>query len=342
MRIHAMSTDTGGCHYYRIRVPLMALRGAGHTTSWDTGVDAETLNGADVLVGQFLNGEQDVAGWEEIARAPKRPLLVYEVDDDLFAIHEVITSEVSPKEVIWAKPETQARVKRAMRCADLVTVTTPRLAELYAPYAQQIAILPNAIPDWLFGVGAPAGAPLVSYPKAFTIGWTCSHSHLLDAREHFPGLLRFMHTVPDARFHWFGPKNVTAFPAWQQRATGWVGDVNEYLLSMPGMMHVGISPLGDYPFNTGKSGIKADEYVAFGAVPVCSDFPQYREIIDHGVNGFLVRHPNQWQGYLRELYREPELRTKMLQAGRERLAERTAGKVAHRWTDAYQKAMNGR
>jgi hypothetical protein len=332
-----MSTDTGGCHFYRLRTPLMALRALGHVTSWDTCVDADTLNEADVLVAQFINGEQDVEAWETIARAPRRPLMVYEVDDDLFSIHHVITSEVSKKEVIWARPDTQERVQRAMKVADLVTVTNEHLASLYAPYAQSVAILPNAVPDWLLNLPAPT-EPL----DRFTLGWTCSHSHLLDARAHFPELLKFMHINTDTRFEWFGPPKAVAFPPWQQRCTPWVGDVNEYLRMMPGRMHVGIAPLGDFPFNLGKSGIKADEYLCFGAVPVVSDFPQYRDVIEHGTTGYLVKRPGQWLTYLRELKHEPAMRAEMLAAGRAAVAGRTISKVAHRWTDAYHTAITGR
>lgn len=335
MKIHALSTDTGGCHFYRIRTPLTALKQRGHETSWGTGIDADQLNRADVLVGQFLNGPEDLAGWEAIAAAPKRPLLVYECDDDLFTIHEVITSEVSRKKVLWGEPDTQARVKRFMELSDLVTVTTPHLAELYQPYAKAIAVLPNAVPDWLLSY------PLQPEPRKFTIGWTCSHSHLLDAREHFPHLLKYMQRHTDSMFHWYGPPNAVAFAPWQQKCFRWVGDVNQYLIGMFGQMSVGIAPLGEFEFNRGKSGIKADEYAAWGVPTVASRWDQYRDVVIHGETGFLANSPAQWIQYLTEL-RDPVIRSKMGKAAREAVAERTASKVAHMWEDAYTEMLDER
>lgn len=335
MKIHALSTDTGGCHFYRIRTPLTALRKRGHETSWGTGIDADELNRSDVLVAQFLNGAQDLEGWEAIAAAPRRPLLVYECDDDLFTIDEVITSEVTRKKVLWAEPETQARVKRFMELCDLVTVTTPHLAELYRPHAKRVAVLPNAVPDWLLSY------PVQPAPEKFTIGWTCSHSHLLDAREHYPHLQKYMYKHPNTMFHWYGPPNAVAFPSWQQKCFRWVGDVNQYLIGMFGQMSVGIAPLGGFEFNKGKSGIKADEYAAWGVPCVASDWPQYRDVVMPGVTGYLAKSPAQWMHYLSEL-RDPVLRSRMGNAAREAVAERSASKVSHMWEHAYTEALDER
>lgn len=334
MRIHAMSRDTGGCHFYRLRTPLMALRKLGHDTTWGVQVSADELNNCDVLIVQFLSGEEDLAFLEFVASLPRRPLLVYECDDDLFTIHEVITSEVTDKPVLWGSPEVQARVKKAMSLCDLVTVTTPHLAEMYRPYAQRIAVLPNAIPDWLLDTDTVR-------PEKFTVGWVCSHSHLLDAREHFPNLLRFMHRNTEARFHWVGPPKVVAFPEWQQRVTRWQKDVTHYLMSLGGMeFTVGIAPLGDFRFNLGKSGIKADEYSAIGIPTIASDFQQYRDVITDGETGYLVKGKNSWCEKLERLMKDPVLCQKMGAAAKESVAQRTISKTAHKWADAYEGALS--
>lgn len=333
MRIHAMSRDEGGCHYYRIRTPLMALRKFGHDVSWGVQLTGEELMNLDVLIVQFLNGEQDLQFLEFVANLPKRPLLVYEVDDDLFSIHEVITREVTKKPVLWGSEDVQGRVKKALGMVDLVTVTTPHLAALYAPYARRVAVLPNAIPDWLLDVEVVQGSK-------YTIGWTCSHSHLLDAREHFDALLRFMQHTPDARFHWIGPPKVLAFAPWQQRVFPWEKSVVSYLenLGRKGM-HVGIAPLGDFPFNQGKSGIKAEEYSALGIPTVASDFPQYRDVIEDGVTGILIRGKAGWGDALRMLKKAPHKREKMGAAAKEAVSGRTISKTCHRWVEAYEGAM---
>ena len=335
MKIHAMSRDTGGCHFYRLRTPLMALRKLGHETSWGVQVTGEQLNELDVLIVQFLNGAEDISFLEFVSSLPRRPLLVYEVDDDLFSIHEVITNEVSRQPVIWGSPEVQARVKKAMGLCDLVTVTTPYLADLYRPYARRVAVLPNAIPDYMLDL------PERTKPDKFTAGWVCSHSHLLDAREHYEDLQRFYSRNQEARFHWVGPPRVVAFAPWQQKVTPWMKDVSTYLRWLPeSEMDVGIAPLGDFPFNNGKSGIKADEYSAIGIPTIASDFPQYRDVIVQGMTGFLVRGKTGWSSSLTWMMQNPDERERMGAAAKEMVAERTIGKTCYKWTDAYEEALS--
>lgn len=335
MKIRALSTDTGGCHFYRIRTPLTALRRSGHDTAWGTGVTASDLDSCDVLIGQFLNGEADLAGWESVAAAPrgKRPLLVYETDDDLFTIDQVITAEVTRKKVLWAEPETQARVRRFIELADLVTTTSPHLAKLYSFGGKPVAVLPNSIPDWMLDF------PAVTGPSAFTIGWTLSHSHLLDAREHIASLEKFMARHGSARFEWHGPPRVVGgFAPWQQSCHPWVGDVNEYLVGMYGRLSVGIAPLGSFEFNKGKSGIKADEYAAFGVPCLASNFPQYHDTIVDGVTGWLIK--KDWNEKLSRLYDDRSLAVKMGQAAKEHVADRVISRTCVKWTDAYQEAID--
>lgn len=338
MKIHAMSRDKGGCHFYRIRTPLHALQKLGHITSWSDRISGAELAETDVLVVQFINGEKDLAFWETVATLPrtKRPLMVYEVDDDLFSIDGVITPEVAGgKPVLWADPATQARVKRSLELADLVTVTTPYLAEVYQPYARKIAVLPNSIPDWLLDL--PAGQP----SKRFTVGWVCSHSHLIDARKHYDALQAFMRHHPDALFHWVGPKDVHAFPPFQQKVTPWQKDVTTYLTHLPDYgFDVGIAPLADNVFNRGKSGIKADEYAAIGIPTLASDFPQYQDVIIDGVTGYLIKRKTQWASMLRLMKDYPDVRRMMGKAAKDLVSMRTISKRAHLWIQAYEEAMS--
>ena len=338
MKIHAMTQDTGGCRFYRLSTPFAQLKKLGHETSIDVSITGEQLNELDVLVVQFFNGEQDMEFLRFVSRLKKRPLLVYEVDDDLFSIHEVITKEVAGSNpLIWGREDTQERVKEALGLVDLVTVTNYHLAAMYAPYAQRVAILPNAIPDWLLDL--PVGAQ----PDHFTVGWVCSHSHLLDARDHYDVLQRWMHKNPDARFHWVGPPKVTAFAPWQQKVTPWQKDPAAYLASLRHMgFSVGIAPLADLPFNYGKSGIKAEEYSAIGVPTIASDFPQYQEVIEDGKTGFLVKTKGGWGDKLSLLMNDPARRKEMGAAAKEHVSTRTISKTVYRWIDAYEEALDGR
>lgn len=342
--------------FYRLRVPLGALGDQGHDTSWGVGVnfDDAKLDRDSVLVGQLLNGEQDLDFWRWLASVPDRPLMVYEVDDDLFTMDQVITDEIRRgRKLIWADPATQKRVKEFMKLADLVTVATPHLATLYQPYARRIAVLPNMIPDWAFDL-TPA------YPDAFTVGWSVSQSHMNDASNVAPSLMRFFRRAPYARMHWIGPHALVhtptrdgvpvgppepgsgLLPSDRETRESWIGSVPEYLNALPGKMTVGIAPLGPFPFNKGKSGLKAQEYAAVGVPCVVADWPQYRAVVRHGVTGYLAHTRGDWSDMLDRLYRSPGLWKRMGTAARNMEAKRRASQRCHLWTDAYREAQDAR
>jgi len=336
MRIRALSRDQGGCHFYRLQVPLTALRTYGrHDTSWGDWISGDMLNDHDVVVVQFLNGEQDLSFVKHVASVPphKRPLLVYDVDDDLFTIDEVISH--SNKAVLWAQPEVQDRVKRYLGLVDLVTVSTPYLAELYRPYSRKIAVLRNALPEYLLSLHDE-----YSYDdEPFTVVWTCSLSHLADAREYVTALDKFLIKHPGSRMHWMGPPKVIGMIG-EHFCTPWTKNVHAYLQSGFGAGHVGIAPLAPYKFNLGKSGIKADEYAMWGIPTIASRFAQYDDCIEQDVTGWQVR--NKWGIYekLKVLYNNRQLCKQMGHDARIRVATRTINKTWQNWERTYQEAID--
>ena len=82
---------------------------------------------------------------------------------------------------------------------------------------------------------------------------------------------------------------------------------------------IGIMPLVDEPFERGKCGYKLIQYMACGLPVVASPVGVNRQIVEHGVNGFLAETPEQWEQALRTLLANPELRQRMGQAGRQKV-----------------------
>lgn len=81
-------------------------------------------------------------------------------------------------------------------------------------------------------------------------------------------------------------------------------------------MDIGIMPLIDSPFERGKCGLKILQYMAAGVVPVASDIGGNRDLITHGVDGFLCTREEEWVEYLLELARNPTRRAEMGRAAR--------------------------
>ncbi len=79
---------------------------------------------------------------------------------------------------------------------------------------------------------------------------------------------------------------------------------------------VGIMPLPDEPFERGKCGYKLIQYMACGLPVVASPVGVNRQIVEHGVNGFLANTPDEWVAALSALRDDPALRRQMGAAGR--------------------------
>jgi glycosyltransferase involved in cell wall biosynthesis len=74
---------------------------------------------------------------------------------------------------------------------------------------------------------------------------------------------------------------------------------------------IGIMPLYDSPFERGKCGYKLIQYMACGIPVVASPVGVNKEIVIHGVNGFLAETEEEWMASLNKLLTDPDLRKKM-------------------------------
>lgn len=84
-------------------------------------------------------------------------------------------------------------------------------------------------------------------------------------------------------------------------------------------LDVGIMPLLDGAFERGKCGYKLIQYMACGLPVVASPVGVNRQIVEHGINGFLAETPEQWENALRTLLTDSHLRQRMGQAGRKKV-----------------------
>jgi hypothetical protein len=94
-----------------------------------------------------------------------------------------------------------------------------------------------------------------------------------------------------------------------------------------GAFDIGIMPLTDGPFERGKCGYKLIQYMACGLPVVASPVGVNRQIVEHGVNGFLAETPAQWEKALRTLALDAGLRARMGRAGRRKVEQHYALQV---------------
>ena len=80
---------------------------------------------------------------------------------------------------------------------------------------------------------------------------------------------------------------------------------------------IGVMPLTDTPWARGKCGYKLIQYMACGLPVIASPVGVNCDIIEHGVNGFLVENDAEWVAALNALISDSKLRLRMGAAGRE-------------------------
>ena len=82
---------------------------------------------------------------------------------------------------------------------------------------------------------------------------------------------------------------------------------------------IGIAPLPDTAWEQGKCGVKVLQYMACGIPVVASAVGVQKQIIQHGLNGFLVRTVVDWAEQLQMLLADAALRARLGAAGRQRV-----------------------
>ena len=82
---------------------------------------------------------------------------------------------------------------------------------------------------------------------------------------------------------------------------------------------IGISWLPDDLWSRGKCGLKILQYMAAGLPLVANPVGVQAEMVQHVISGFLAETPAQWSEAISLLARDPELRRRMGQAGRQRV-----------------------
>jgi glycosyltransferase involved in cell wall biosynthesis len=335
VRIFAGHDGGSGCSWYRMELPLreLARHDGFEVTFADSGdrlhppsVTLRDLEGYDVIVAQRWNKHDGLEVWRK-ARTPFSRL-VYELDDDVFSV----TPENWNAYRLYGRPEVRDAVAHAAEVADLVTVSTEPLAQVMREYNPRVAVLPNCVPEWA------SRLPHRLHPRP-RAGWAGAASHGVDIGIVAAPARRFLRRFPGWDFQCNGTdyRPTIKAPADRMFFSPWV-QVNEnpegYYSGLD--YDIGLAPLHPTAFSRSKSGLRVLEHGARGIPVIASDCEAYRPVVEHGVNGFLVKADHEWLKYMSELAGDDDLREKMGEAAQDMARQHTTEGNWGRWAAAYQ------
>lgn len=324
IRVFAMHDDSG-CAWYRVLLPLRELAAHGHEVKTVLGRDVRARDAEPwpLIMGQRVDKHGALPAWR---RFRARSRLVYEIDDDVFSIDQVNWQAYG----VYSRADVQDAVAHAAEVANLVTVTTEPLADVMRRYNGNVAVLPNFIPGWVCDLPREPG----SRPR---VGWGGGASHGRDIQVVANPLRRFLGRHPgwDATVMGTDYRPTIrharcGFAPWiqvQDDPRGFYSAVN---------WDIGLAPLAPGGvFNRSKSSVKVLEGFARGIPMIASDAEPYRDLVLHGVNGFLVRRDHEWLKYMSELAGDAELRASMGAKARETARQWAIEDHWHLWEQAY-------
>lgn len=342
MRVAVHPCDSGGCGFYRLRWPAEALQAAGHDVIVADSFDALFFNGqmirplveADVVVLQRPLARTVV---ESIPMLHRHGVaVVVEIDD---AFHALPRGHGARKATAVAADPDHNRLwlRRACDLADLVTVTTPALAEMYGSHGR-VRVLPNLVPASYLEV--PTHAPRTEAP---TVGWTGSVvTHVGDLDE-LGGVIPQVLEETGARFVSWGVGLTEQTLGVTGRVRPWADLLGAYPRQVADL-DVGLVPLADNAFNAAKSWLKGMEYAALGVPFVASPRVEYERLADDGIlpEVPMAFSPEGWRNWLTRLLTHPDERAEIAAANRAAVAPYTYENHADRWWNAWRAAADTR
>lgn len=370
MRVLAIERDSKACNHYRIFQPMLKLKQhkladtvlIEYGSQLDTEENLKLILESDVILLPRASSEEWVAFVKAVRKAGK--VLVSDYDDDPFNCspwnpyyrwigveewqyrwadgHEEYVWKdgmVGPDGSEWFSLERNIHRRDMCRIAfaksDLVTTTTPILADEFRKVNPNVFVLPNLIDFDNF--------PLVETVKpTLRIGWQGGVSHYEDLFVIKNALKSFCGSNP-SEFVFFGDSRLTgplhAIP--NLKFENWVAH-NAYTYKLALLnFDIGLCPLQDNKFNSCKSALKWMEYSAMKIPTIASNVSPYKEVITDGVDGLLADNTDEaWEDAIKRLAADKSLRKRLANNAYDNVRENhNADKSAHLWLAAYESAL---
>ncbi|QJB54907.1 glycosyltransferase family 4 protein [Pseudodesulfovibrio sp. zrk46] len=272
---------------------------------------------------------------------------------DMFVVHRELLSQYELNglrrickklvydfsDAVWTLPEREKtvgssirqaklarRFERICRQADICVVDNHIQAERVREFQENVVIVPTPVDTTRYAPGNGGkigGTPLVGW-----LGTPGDEANLATPMQHLANHGGDIQFSVVSGMPYEGPGSEFMFwSAW--------GESNEPYQFQA--MEVGVLPLADDEFANASSVVDALRYMASGVAVVASDIGPNREIIDHGIDGFLVRDEDEWASQVMRLVQDTDLRQGMVDAARRKAVEKYDLRVI---TDQYWRSVD--
>jgi glycosyltransferase involved in cell wall biosynthesis len=240
--------------------------------------------------------------WSELLL--QRLGIPYVVDYDDAVFHRYDMHRSAPVRALLSH-----KIDRVMQYAALVIAGNEYIAGRAAQAgAKRIEHLPSVVDVESYKLGRNA------IQSPFQIGWIGSPVTANYLRKVSEALTVLSHET-EIHVTLIGSGDIVPFPdipttilPWDEQRERSIGEIFD----------VGIMPLVDEPFERGKCGYKLIQYMAGGIPVVASPIGINRQIVEPQVTGYLAESTADWLTSLRSLRDDPEKRTAMGLAGRQK------------------------
>lgn len=188
-------------------------------------------------------------------------------DDDLMSV-----PKENPCAEQYNKPEIQHTIKRCLKLATYVSVSTEKLKEKFSEFNSNIEVIPNALDDTLFQmVKAPENTEKVIF-------WRGSHTHQGDLMAYKDEILQVAEENPDWKWYFLGYEPWFLTEKMKPGSYGvapWASHMDYFGLIQRLRPQILMVPLKFDEFNHGKSHIAWLEGTLAGAAVLGPDFTEW-------------------------------------------------------------------
>jgi O-antigen biosynthesis protein len=252
----------------------------------------------------------------------------FDIDDLVFDLEEYALNKNVQS---LSKSERESLLAGGALYRDMLSLTDHAIAstKVIALYMQkyskgQIFLVENALDTSMLILAQEPASRSAQNSDSIAIGYGSGTStHDADFAVATPALLHILEYYPHVHLTIYGSLTLDArFERFNSRVLR-VAFLNaeDYYRSLA-RLDINLAPLESSIFNDAKSNIKFIEASIFGIPSVCTPAAEFRSIIQHGHNGMLASHQEEWQTALSTLIDSPQLRQRIGEQARQTVLER--------------------